>query len=93
MTVQHQISLPSRTLPLRGIKFLITRAPSTIFGSKLKIFKLPGRVLAIRDDDGVGEHLEHVFGNMDYNNMRGSLIKPDRVYGTLPKLPKAEKSE
>lgn len=60
---------------------------------ELNIFKLPVRVLAIRDSEGDGEHLELVFGNVDEKEMRGTPIKPDRVYGTLPKVVKADKSE
>lgn len=60
---------------------------------KLNIFKLPVRVLAIRDDEGDGEHLELVFGNVDKKDARGTPIKPNRVYGTLPKMAKGEKSE
>ena len=60
---------------------------------ELNIFKLPVRVLAFRDAEGDGEHLELVFGNMDEKDMSGSPIKPNRVYGTLPKMAKVEKSE
>ncbi|KAF6226151.1 hypothetical protein HO133_009017 [Letharia lupina] len=60
---------------------------------ELNIFKLPVRVLAIRDDEGDGEHLELVFGNVDEKDVRGTPIKPNRVYGTLPKLAKEQKSE
>ena len=60
---------------------------------ELNIFKLPVRVLAIRDSEGDGEHLELVFGNVDEKVMRGTPIKPNRVYGTLPKMAKADKSE
>lgn len=60
---------------------------------ELNIFKLPVRVLAIQDDEGDGEHLELVFGNVDEKDARGTTIKPNRVYGTLPKMAKEEKSE
>ena len=62
---------------------------------ELNIFKLPVRVLAIRDSEGDGEHLELVFGSVDQEakNTRGTPIKPNRVYGTLPKMTKVEKSE
>ena len=62
---------------------------------ELNIFKIPVRVLAIRDSEGDGEHLELVFGDVDdeAKNARGTPIKPNRVYGTLPKRAKGEKSE
>ncbi|KAM0804319.1 hypothetical protein BDR22DRAFT_959977 [Usnea florida] len=61
---------------------------------ELNIFKIPVRVLAFRDDEaGDGEHLELVFGDVDEKNVRGTPIKPNRVYGTLPKMAKKEKSE
>ena len=60
---------------------------------ELNIFKLPVRVLAVRDDEGDGEHLELVFGNVDEKNIKGTPIKPNRVYGTLPKMAKVEKNE
>lgn len=52
---------------------------------ELSIYKLPVRVLAVRDSEGDGEHLELVFGSVDEKDMRGTPIKPNRVYGTLPK--------
>ena len=60
---------------------------------ELNIFKLPVRVLAVRDGEGDGEHLELVFGNLDEKDARGTLIQPNRVYGTLPKMAKGKKSE
>ena len=60
---------------------------------ELNIFKLPVRVLAVRDDEGDGEHLELVFGNVDEKDARGTPIQPNRVYGTLPKIAKGDKSE
>ena len=62
---------------------------------ELNIFKLPVRVLAIRDSEGDGEHLELVFGEVDEKakKARGTPIKPDRVYGTLPTMAEKEKSE
>ena len=61
---------------------------------ELNIFKLPVRVLAFRDDEaGDGEHLELVFGDVDEKEVRGTAIKPNRVYGTLPKMAKREKGE
>ena len=60
---------------------------------ELNIFKLPVRVVAIRDDEGDGEHLELVFGNVDEKDVKGTPIKPNRVYGTLPKIAKVKKNE
>lgn len=60
---------------------------------ELNIFKLPVRVLAMRDSEGDGEHLELVFGNVDEKDARGTPIQPNRVYGTLPKMAKGEKNE
>ena len=61
--------------------------------TELNIFKLPVRVLAIRDEEGDGEHLELIFGDADKDKARGTPIKPNRVYGTLPKMAKTEKCE
>lgn len=52
----------------------------------LQIFKLPVRVLVKQDEEGEGEHLELVFGNCDKNEMENNVIKPNRVYGTMPRL-------
>ncbi len=60
---------------------------------ELHIFTLPVRVLAIRDSEGDGEHLELVFENVDEKSVRGTPIQPNRVYGTLPKVAQKEKSE
>lgn len=60
---------------------------------ELDIFKIPVRVLAIRDAEGEGEHLELVFGNVDEKEASGTPIQPNRVYGTLPKMTEKEKSE
>ncbi|KAI4260961.1 MAG: hypothetical protein L6R42_003830 [Xanthoria sp. 1 TBL-2021] len=60
---------------------------------ELDIFKIPVRVLAVRDSEGDGEHLELVFGDVDEKEVRGTRIKPNRVYGTLPRMPQNEKSE
>lgn len=60
---------------------------------ELNIFKLPVRVLAMRDGDGDGEHLELVFGNVDEKDVNGTPIQPNRVYGTLPKMAKGEESD
>lgn len=60
---------------------------------ELNIYKLPVRVLAIRDSEGDGDHLELVFGNTDGKEVGGTPITPNRVYRTLPKLAKVEKSK
>ncbi|MCJ1268517.1 hypothetical protein MMC22_008405 [Lobaria immixta] len=52
----------------------------------LQIFKLPVRVLVKQDEEGEGEHLELVFGNCDKTEMENNVIKPNRVYGTMPRL-------
>ena len=73
---------------------LITLLKNTCAGiMELSIFKLPVRVIAIRDDEGDGEHLELVFGNLDEKDVRGTPIKPNRVYGTLPKIASKYKSD
>ena len=60
---------------------------------ELNIFKIPVRVLATRDAEGEGEHLELVFGSVDEKDAKGTPIQPNRVYGTLPKMAGKEKSE
>ncbi|KAL8693883.1 MAG: hypothetical protein Q9224_003670, partial [Gallowayella concinna] len=62
---------------------------------ELDVFKIPVRVLAFRDVDGEVEHLELVFGNMDNNDKetKGTVIKPNRVYGTLPRGVEKTKKE
>ena len=60
---------------------------------ELSIFMLPVGVIAIRDDEEDGEHLELVFGNLDEKDVRGTPIKPNRVYGTLPKTASKYKSD
>ena len=53
---------------------------------ELNIYKLPVCVLAVRDsEEGDGEHLELVFGDVDERDIRGTPIEPNGVYGTLPK--------
>ena len=39
--------------------------------NQLHIFKLPVRILAVRDDEGKDEHLEHVFGGVEKKKARG----------------------
>ena len=54
--------------------------------SELNIYKLPVRVLAFRDEEGDGEHLELVFGNLDEKTLENNTIKANRVYGTMPAM-------
>lgn len=54
--------------------------------TKLNIFKLPIRVLAFRDTEGDGEHLELVFGKPDEKTLENQTIKANRVYGTMPNM-------
>lgn len=58
---------------------------------ELGIFKLPVRVLAFRDEEGDGEHLELVFGTTDEKTVENKIIKPNRVYGTMPAVKPREK--
>ena len=51
--------------------------------TELNIFKLPVRVLAFRDLEGDGEHLELVFGKLDEKALENKTIKANRVYGTM----------
>ncbi len=59
--------------------------------TELNIFKLPVRVLAFRDEEGDGEHLELVFGNQDEKTVENKIIKANRVYGTMPTMKAREK--
>ena len=52
--------------------------------SELHIFKLPVRIFAIKDDEGEGEHLELVFGDVHKEKTKNILIQPNRAYGTMP---------
>ena len=54
--------------------------------TELHIFKLPVRVLAFRDAEGDGEHLELVFGKLDEKTFESRTIKANRAYGTMPNL-------
>ena len=55
--------------------------------TELSIFKIPVRVLAVRDDESTdGEHLELVFGELDEKAIQHQVIKHNRVYGTMPSL-------
>ena len=59
--------------------------------TELNIFKLPVRVLAFRDAEGEGEHLELVFGGSDEKVLENKTIKANRVYGTMPSTKAYEK--
>ena len=59
--------------------------------TELNIFKLPVRVLAKRDAEGDGEHLELVFGSVDEKTVERGTIKKNRVYGTMAALAVHEK--
>ena len=53
--------------------------------TELDIFKIPVRVLALRDKENIdGEHLELVFGNLDEKSIQNQVIKTNRFYGTMP---------
>ena len=54
--------------------------------TELNIFKLPVRVLASRDAEGDGEHLELVFGKLDEKTLKSGTIKVNRAYGTMPDM-------
>ena len=55
--------------------------------TELSIFKIPVRVLAVRDNESSdGEHLELVFGELDEKAIQHQVIKQNRVYGTMPLL-------
>ncbi|KAL8902718.1 MAG: hypothetical protein Q9207_004430 [Kuettlingeria erythrocarpa] len=58
--------------------------------TELHIFKLPVRILAMTDEEGEGEHLELVFGNVDEGKLETNTIKPNRTYGTMPRPVKRE---
>lgn len=54
--------------------------------SEIRIFKVPVRILAMRDLEGDGEHLELVFGDVDAEQARKMSIKSNRKYGTMPAI-------
>lgn len=58
--------------------------------TELHIFKLPVRILAVTDEEGEGEHLELVFGKVDEGKLEKNTIKPNRTYGTMPRIVKKE---
>ncbi|KAL8948896.1 MAG: hypothetical protein Q9222_004954 [Ikaeria aurantiellina] len=53
--------------------------------NEMHVFKLPVRVLAMKDAEGEEEHLELVFGSVkDDEKARGGPVKTNQVYGTMP---------
>ena len=61
--------------------------------TEMDIFKLPVRILTMRDDEGDGEHLELVFGSVDEKSVEHRVIKANRVYGTMPSMKPSEKMQ
>ena len=51
---------------------------------KLYIFKTRVRILAKNDEEGDGEHLELVFGNVSEQDIERGIVKLNRKYGTMP---------
>lgn len=51
--------------------------------TKMRIYKLPVHILAARDGDSDGEHLELVFGEVDEEVAAQRRIKVNRAYGTM----------
>ena len=58
--------------------------------TELHIFKLSVRILAMRDLEGEGEHLELVFGSVDQEKSTECTMKTNRAYGTMPVLRPAD---
>ena len=69
----------------------MTFTPTTVLRNtcagirELHTFKLPVRVLAMQDEEGDGEHLELVFGEISDERLASGLIRAERTYGTLPR--------
>jgi hypothetical protein len=61
--------------------------------TEIRIFKVPVRILAMRDLEGDGEHLELVFGDVDAEQARKMSIKSNRKYGTMPAIASAPSEE
>ena len=60
--------------------------------SKFHIFKIPVRILTMRDDEGDGEHLEMVFGSVRDDEVEERIIKANRTYGTMFSLRRRPKA-
>ena len=56
--------------------------------SELHIFKLPVRILARKDKEGEGEHLELVFGPPTEKETDKNVIQANRAYGSMAKIKK-----
>ena len=79
-SIAEVTALAVNTTPTRALR-------NTCAGiTEMNIFKLPVRVLAMRDAEGDGEHLELVFGNVDEKTVESRTIKANRVYGTMPSV-------
>ncbi|MCJ1466014.1 hypothetical protein MMC07_004633 [Pseudocyphellaria aurata] len=52
--------------------------------TEIRIFRTPVRILTMRDQEGEGEHLEMVFGDIGDEESQNRAIKPNRKYGTMP---------
>lgn len=79
-SIAEVTALAVNTTPTRALR-------NTCAGiTEMNIFKLPVRVLAMRDAEGDGEHLELVFGNVDEKTIESRTIKANRVYGTMPSV-------
>ena len=51
--------------------------------TELHIFKLPVQILGMADEEGEGEHLELIFGDVNKEKTKKNTIKPNRTYGTM----------
>ncbi|MCJ1269237.1 hypothetical protein MMC22_009127 [Lobaria immixta] len=67
----------------------INSSPTTILRNtcagiaEIRIFRTPVRILTRSDEEGEGEHLELVFGEIDHEDSQKRAIKPNRKYGTM----------
>lgn len=61
--------------------------------TEFDIFKLPVRILTMRDEEGDGEHLELIFGNVVEKSVEHRVIKANRAYGTMPSMKPHEKMQ
>lgn len=52
--------------------------------TEIRIFRTPVRILTMKDQEGEGEHLEIVFGDIEDEDSQKRAIKPNRKYGTMP---------
>ncbi|KAL8692746.1 MAG: hypothetical protein Q9218_002283 [Villophora microphyllina] len=58
--------------------------------TEMHIFKLPVRVLVSKDEEGEGEHLELMFGQVDDEKTAERRIMENRTYATLPRMLEGE---